>query len=483
MMSYERFEAEDDHVTVGPWGGHNGARWDDGVFTCVSQVVISCGAGIDSILIEYDKNGSSVWSDKHGGGGGFKTNKVKFNYPEEFLVSVSGYYGSIIDYGPVLVRSLVFESNKRKYGPFGLQQGTHFSLPMTGGMIAGFHGRSSWFLESIGVHLKPLLIQNPPINLRSASQNYASNEIPAKSRGFQMATAREKQDSIFVSKDKVADNSRIYQPEILINKSGYSGSTILRRTTTTVVKSVTFHTNRRMHGPFGAGDEQGIFFPNTGIIAGLLARKGRFIDSIGPHFIEEKPPIPPPFNDSVNNMNDGKISQPFRDSFNTNENDGKTSQVFPGMVKEPAAWFSSGPWGGNGGKLWDDGIFSGVKKIFLFKGEAIYSIQIEYDRNGLSVVSARHGGGVEGSSHTIIFQYPLEVLIGFCGYYESLTGDEGANVIKSLTFFTNKGKYGPVGVESGKFFASTKTEGKIVGFFGKSGCYLNAIGVHMQLHR
>lgn len=72
------------------------------------------------------------------------------------------------------------------------------------------------------------------------------------------------------------------------------------------------------------------------------------------------------------------------------------------MVKEPAAWFRSGPWGGNGGKLWDDGIFSGVKKIFLFKGEVIYSIQIEYDRNGLSVVSARHGGGVEGSSHTVI---------------------------------------------------------------------------------
>ncbi|KAL9445950.1 hypothetical protein AB3S75_013766 [Citrus x aurantiifolia] len=470
MMSYEGYEVEDDHVTVGPWGGQNGARWDDGVFSGVRQVVISYGAGIDSILIEYDKKGSSVWSDKHGGSGGFKTNKVKFNYPEEFLVSVSGYYGSIIDYGPVLVRSLVFESNKRKYGPFGLQQGIHFSLPMAGGMIAGFHGRSSWFLESIGVHLKPLLIQNPPINLSSASQNYVSNEIPEKSRGFEMATTREKQDSI-------------YQPEILIHKSGYSGSAILRGTTTTVVKSVTVHTNRRMHGPFGAGDEQGIFFSNNGIIAGLPARKGSFIDTIGPHFIEEKPPIPRPLNDSFNNMNGRKISRPLSDSFDTNENDRRTSQVFPGMVKEPAAWFRSGRWGGNGGKLWDDGIFSGVKKIFLFKGEAIYSVQIEYDRNGLSVVSARHGGGVEGSSHTIIFQYPLEVLTSFCGYYESLTGDEGANVIKSLTFYTNKGKYGPVGVESGTFFTSTKIEGKIVGFHGKSGCYLNAIGVHMQLHR
>lgn len=70
-------------------------------------------------------------------------------------------------------------------------------------------------------------------------------------------------------------------------------------------------------------------------------------------------------------------------------------RFFPGMVKEPAPWYSSGPWGGNGGKLWYDGIVSGVKKIFLFKGEAIYSIRIEYDRNDLSVVSARHGGQEE----------------------------------------------------------------------------------------
>lgn len=67
-----------------------------------------------------------------------------------------------------------------------------------------------------------------------------------------------------------------------------------------------------------------------------------------------------------------------------------------------AAPLVSGPWGGVGGKPWDDGVFSGVKKIFLTKGEGIYSIQFKYDRNGQSFWSVRHGGGSEGSINMVI---------------------------------------------------------------------------------
>lgn len=40
--------------------------------------MISHGAGIDSIQIEYDRNGTSVWSDKRGGNGGANIDKVSF---------------------------------------------------------------------------------------------------------------------------------------------------------------------------------------------------------------------------------------------------------------------------------------------------------------------------------------------------------------------------------------------------------------------
>ncbi|KAG6783740.1 hypothetical protein POTOM_009411 [Populus tomentosa] len=117
-MGYEGYG--NSHVSVGPWGGQSGARRDDGVY-----------------------------------------NTVKLDYPDEYPVSISGYICCLVEYGPVLVRSLMFETNKKKYGPFGIHYGTYFSNPMTGGKIVGFHGRSSWYLVSIGVYLMPLLRRNP----------------------------------------------------------------------------------------------------------------------------------------------------------------------------------------------------------------------------------------------------------------------------------------------------------------------------------
>lgn len=76
-MSQSTFEeSEKKAVSVGPWGGQNGLMWDDGVYSTVRQLVIAHGSGIDSIQIEYDNKGTSFWSVKHGGNGGWKTDKV-----------------------------------------------------------------------------------------------------------------------------------------------------------------------------------------------------------------------------------------------------------------------------------------------------------------------------------------------------------------------------------------------------------------------
>ncbi|KAL5713358.1 Jacalin-related lectin 3 [Ranunculus cassubicifolius] len=140
-----------------------------------------------------------------------------------------------------------------------------------------------------------------------------------------------------------------------------------------------------------------------------------------------------------------------------------------GVMKEPAP-SGPGPWGGDGGRPWDDGVYTGV---------SICSIQIEYDRNGQSVWSVRHGGSGE-QTNKIKFDYPHEVVICVCGYYGPISRDDRMKVIKSLTFYTSRCKYGPYGEEVGTFFTSTTTEGKVVGFHGKSSLYLDAIGVHMQ---
>lgn len=75
-------------------------------------------------------------------------------------------------------------------------------------------------------------------------------------------------------------------------------------------------------------------------------------------------------------------------------------------MKEPALG-ETGPWGGDGGRPWDDGVFSGIKQIYLTRKEAICSIQIEYDRNGQSVWSIKHGGDGGGSPIVVIILITL----------------------------------------------------------------------------
>lgn len=56
----------------------------------------------------------------------------------------------------------------------------------------------------------------------------------------------------------------------------------------------------------------------------------------------------------------------------------------------------------------------------------------------------------------------------------------GPNVIKSLTFRTNRGKHGPYGEEQGPSFTHQIDEGKVVGFLGREGLFLDSIGVHVM---
>ena len=80
-------------------------------------------------------------------------------------------------------------------------------------------------------------------------------------------------------------------------------------------------------------------------------------------------------------------------------------QVAYGVIKEPAPC-GPGPWGGDGGRAWDDGVFSGISQIHLTReAEGICSVQIEYDRNGQFIWSAKHGGNGGTSPHRVRMLY------------------------------------------------------------------------------
>ena len=82
-------------------------------------------------------------------------------------------------------------------------------------------------------------------------------------------------------------------------------------------------------------------------------------------------------------------------------------------------------------------------------------------------------------SWQIIFDFPSEVLTHITGFYDSAI-IMGPTVVRSLTFHTNKRTYGPYGDEYGTYFSTSFTNGRIVGFHGREGWYIDGIGVHVH---
>ncbi|OMO66382.1 Mannose-binding lectin [Corchorus olitorius] len=148
-------------VVVGPWGGNGGAAWDDGTYHGVREIGLVYDRCIDSIRVTYDKNGKPVTAEKHGGVGGTMMAEIKLKFPEEFLISVSGHFCPVVHGGSPVIRSLTFKSNQRTFGPYGVEEGTPFSFSVEGARIAGFNGRSGWYLDSIGFRL--CRVQSPKL--------------------------------------------------------------------------------------------------------------------------------------------------------------------------------------------------------------------------------------------------------------------------------------------------------------------------------
>ncbi|KAF5199119.1 Myrosinase-binding protein [Thalictrum thalictroides] len=158
----------------------------------------------------------------------------------------------------------------------------------------------------------------------------------------------------------------------------------------------------------------------------------------------------------------------------------------PHDEKEKEIQFKTlGPWGGLGGDEWDDGVFPGILQIEIISGRReICSIEIEYcGYDGMSVGwSDKHGRNPGHQTENIVFDYPSEYLMGITGFSYDHGTYANSVAARSISFITNKKIHGPYGVNlihKGDPFTSGKL-GKVVGFHGRSGAWVNAIGVHME---
>ncbi|KAJ1285041.1 hypothetical protein BS78_03G250500 [Paspalum vaginatum] len=149
-----------------------------------------------------------------------------------------------------------------------------------------------------------------------------------------------------------------------------------------------------------------------------------------------------------------------------------------------------GPWGGRGGSPWDDGPHRGVRSITVTYGRFLESMRVEYaGRDGRPVLGEKHGGGTgRSSSREVKVDFPYEFVTGVSGSYGAAHRGSPP-VVRSLTLETSRGAvHGPFGAADdadgeGVPFSYPMEGGVVVGFAGRSGWHVDALGLHIAALR
>ncbi|KAG5520985.1 hypothetical protein RHGRI_033514 [Rhododendron griersonianum] len=151
--------------------------------------------------------------------------------------------------------------------------------------------------------------------------------------------------------------------------------------------------------------------------------------------------------------------------------------IFVGKISNEEGLISLGPWGGKDGVYWAYKANEPIMQISICYGEAINSILFQsksYD--GLVIGRSKKFGGTGGRMETFCIDSSVEQLSSINVTFGDYNGQVA---IISLCFYTNLKKiYGPFGTILGASSVSIPIEdGVIVGFHGRGGTYLTAIGI------
>ncbi|KAK1427328.1 hypothetical protein QVD17_16011 [Tagetes erecta] len=229
-----------------------------------------------------------------------------------------------------------------------------------------------------------------------------------------------------------------------------------------VVSSIYFMTNQNLYGPYGF-DNGNIFSYDIkgGVVVGFHGRVSKCLNAIGVYVMPESLAL-------------AQIST-YED---------KIMPELCSSMSRMAMSREAGPWGVDGGKSWDDGVYSNIKQVRVYLGllNVIYAIQFEYlKKDGKSVSSQIHGGTSASKIELVELDGEEEFLTGISGFFGPVEGHNGMEAIASISFHTNKRIHGPFGEEKGVgYYSSTPSSGKILGFHGRNNGFLSAIGVHME---
>ncbi|KAG7567825.1 Jacalin-like lectin domain superfamily [Arabidopsis thaliana x Arabidopsis arenosa] len=435
-------------------GGKGGNQWDDGAdHENVTKIHVRGGLeGIQFIKFEYVKAGQTVVGPIHGVSGKGFTQTFEINHlNDEHLVSVKGCYDNISG----VIQALQFETNERSSEVMGYDDnGTKFTLEVSGNKITGFHGSAEANLKSLGAYFTPLA----PIKLEYQGSTTGGRPwdhgIYTGVRKIYVTYSPSGISHIKVDYDKngevetrqdgdmLGENRVLGQQNEFVVDYPYEYVTSIEGTCDIVsgssnrVRSLSFKTSKDRTSPtYGHKGERTFVFESRGrALVGLHGRGGFAIDAIGAHF--GAPLIPPP----------------------------------PPTEKLQGS-------GGDGGESWDDGAFDGVRKIYVGQGNnGIASVKFVYDKNNQLVLGEEHGKQTLLGYEEFELEYPSEYITAVEGYYDKVFGSE-SSVIVMLKFKTNKRTSPPFGMDAGVSFILGKEGHKVVGFHGKARPELYQIGV------
>ncbi|KAL3632378.1 hypothetical protein CASFOL_025362 [Castilleja foliolosa] len=442
-------------ISLGPWGGSAGNNWSFRGNRAITSITIYYFQGIRSISFT-DATGSI--SGNFGGDTSQEQGswiKVDINWPSEYLKYITGSVGTHFQTGTTVIMSLSFGTNLRTYGPYGpTSQGTPFSIPVRDDVVVGFYGRSSQLLDAIGVFVQPInshqsITFGPwgsedgdPFNFRvgtwikEITVQYGRDHVI--SVAFKDANGQQygKFGGNYNLNDLDGERTVVINEpfEHLTSISGTVGLYMNR----TVIRSISFITNLTTHGPFGSGGFSAFSIPMRGsIVNGFHGRASDYLYAIG---IDVK------------------------------------------VRERPEETISIGPWGGPGGNAWSYTTNGGINQIIMHVGQNIKSISFR-DTTGHG--SATFGGNNPNDTaemETVNIGWPSEHLVSISGTYGNFGTllTDGSVTIQSIAFTTTLATYGPFGSPSGTSFSIPINNNTVVGFHGRAGNYVDAIGIFVK---
>ncbi|CAA7029697.1 unnamed protein product [Microthlaspi erraticum] len=410
--------------------------------------LIGYDKGIQYIKFDYVKSGKPQDGSIHGRSGSGFTQTFEINHlNNEHLVCVEGYY----DDATGVIQALQFKTNLKTSEMLGYEKGKKFSLEEKGKKIIGFHGYADKNLNSLGAYFTTVSL------------------IKSECHGGSEGTYWD--DGVFES--------------IRMMYVSYNN---------TNVKCITFHYHNRtiverQHGwqsirDDGEEEKFEIDYPNEVItcVEGTFKRVG---------------PGKTRVTSLILKSSEGRTSPTFgivSGSKFVLENKGCAVVGFHGRHADDrdlvaiGAYFSPmpsptakklQPQGGFRGDVWDDGVFEGVRKLYVGEGDnGIAFLKVVYGRDTLIVIGEDHGNKTPLAIKEFELEYPSEYITAVDGCYDREIGSD-VEVITMLRFKTNKRTSIPVGFESTSRFLIYEEGYKVVGFHGKSSNMINQLGVHV----